>query len=143
MKTCEPSRFFTDGAKEIDSPVILLTIGMMFCPDCKVIYPYAEALARSNPMIRTKYIVRNETPGAREFMKARTGRTNMPAIFVLKQDGTVLDGAYVETPAKVTALLEAAAAEKDEKKSDAIFDDFHNGVYDEDVQRDLLALINR
>jgi thiol-disulfide isomerase/thioredoxin len=132
--------FFVEGARKIDSPVVLLMIGMMYCPDCKAAKPYMEELARLNPLIRTKYMVRNDTPGAREFMKARTGRTNMPAIFAITPGGKVLDGAYVETPARVTALLEAAGTEVER---DAIWDDFHNGVYDEDVQRDLLALVER
>jgi hypothetical protein len=93
-----------------------------------------------NPLVRTKYILRNETPGAREFMKSRAGRTNMPAVFVLRADGKVLDGAYVETPEKVTALLASAATDEER---DAIWEDFHSGVYDEDIQRDLLELISK
>jgi glutaredoxin len=131
------SPFFEESAKKIDSPAVLLMIGMMYCPDCKAAYPYMEKLAEINPLIDTKYLVRNETPGAREFMAARTGRTNMPSIFVLEPDGTVLDGAYVETPARVTDML----AEADEAAREAIWDDFHSGVYDEDIQRDLISLI--
>ena len=131
--------FFIEGAKKIDSPVILLMIGMMYCPDCKAAAPYMEELARLNPLITTKYMVRDDTPGAKEFMKARSGRTNMPAIFAITPDG-VLDGAYVETPESVTALLGAA---KTEAERDAVWDDFHSGVYDEDVQRDLLSLATR
>jgi hypothetical protein len=130
--------FFEEGAKEIDYPVTLLMIGMMYCPDCKVVSPYLEALSGINPYIRTRYLVRNDTPGAREFMAARTGRTNMPSVFVIRPDGSVADGAYVETPAKVTAML-ASAATDDERG--AIWDDFHNGTYDEDVQSDLLKLV--
>jgi glutaredoxin len=132
--------FFEEGAKKIEYPTTLLMIGMMYCPDCKAAYPYLETIARLNPLIRTKYIVRNDTPGAREFMASRTRRSNMPSVFVLRPDGKVLDGAYVETPAKVTELLAAAATEGER---DAIWDDFHSGLYDEDIQRDLLELISK
>jgi len=134
------SDFFSDEIREIDEPAVLLMIGMMYCPDCKVVSPFMEAIARINPLVETRYIVRNDTPGAREFMKARTGRTNMPAIFALSPDGTVLDGAYVETPESVTRLLEAA---EDDEAKDKIWDDFHGGVYDEEVQRDLIKLLER
>jgi len=136
----EVSKFFADGAKSIESPAILLMIGMMYCPDCKAVTPYIETMAKLNPLVRTKYILRNETPGAREFMKSRTGRINMPAVFVLRADGKVLDRAYVETPEKVTARLASAATDEER---DAIWEDFHNGVYDEDIQRDLLELISK
>jgi hypothetical protein len=90
--------FFEDEARKIDSPATLLMIGMMYCPDCKIVSPYLEALSSLNPYIRTRYLVRNDTPGAREFMTVRTGRTNMPSVFVIRPDGSVADGAYVETP---------------------------------------------
>ncbi|MDR1508490.1 MAG: thioredoxin family protein [Synergistaceae bacterium] len=130
--------FFEEGAKKIDYSVTLLMIGMMYCPDCKIVSPYLEALSEFNPYIRTRYLVRNDTQGAREFMTAHTGRTNMPSVFVIRPDGSVADGAYVETPARVTAML-ASAATDDERN--AIWDDFHNGDYDEDVQSDLLKLV--
>ena len=130
--------FFEEEARKIDYPVTLLMIGMMYCPDCKIVSPYLEALSSFNPYIRTRYLVRNDTPGAREFMTARTGMTNMPSVFVIRLGGSVADGAYVEKPEKVTALL-ASAATDDER--DAIWDDFHSGMYDEDVQSDLLKLI--
>jgi uncharacterized protein YbaR (Trm112 family) len=139
FESFETLPFFEEGAKAVESPVVLLMIGMMYCPDCKAAYPYIEAISRLNPLVRTKYLVRNETPGAREFMKNRTGRANMPAIFVVRADGKVLDGAYVETPEKVTKML----AETPEENRDAIWDDFHNGVYDEDIQRDILDLISK
>lgn len=138
MRTITPADFFTEGARDVNEPLTLLVIGMTYCPDCKVIYPFVEALPRINPLISARYIVRNETPGVREFMTTRTGRINMPSIFVLGPDGTVLDGAYVETPARVTSLLESASTEQER---DSVWSDFHGGIYDEDVQRDLLLLI--
>jgi glutaredoxin len=113
-------------------------IGMTYCPDCKAAYPYMEAVSRVNPHVTTRYIPRNGTPGAREFIQARAGRTNMPAIFVLRPDGEVLEGAYIETPSKVTGLL--ANASSDEER-DAVWEDFHNGIYDEEIENDLLALV--
>lgn len=138
MASYKEEPFFAEAAAKIDSPVVLLTIGMMYCPDCKAVYPYLESLARRNPLVSTKYIVRNDVPGAKEFMAARTGLTKMPSVFALKPDGTVLDGAYVETPKKVTAMLAAAETEADRDK---IWDDFHAGIYDEEIQRDLISLI--
>jgi glutaredoxin len=132
------SGFFEEEIKKIDTPVTLLLIGMMYCPDCKTVTPFLEAITKLNPKIKTSYIVRNDTPGAKEFITAKTGRTNMPAVFVLKNDGTVLEGAYSETPKSVIALLEAAP---DDAESNKIWDDFHDGKYDEDVQRDLAELI--
>ncbi|MDR3281371.1 MAG: thioredoxin family protein [Synergistaceae bacterium] len=132
------SDFFAEEIKKIDAAATLLMIGMMYCPDCKVVSPFMEAIAKLNPKISTRYILRNDTPGAKEFMQNRTGRTNMPAIFVLSPDGTVLSGAYVETPERVTGMLASAATDGERDK---IWDDFHEGVYDEDVQRDLIELI--
>jgi hypothetical protein len=130
--------FFKEGAEKIDRPITLLMIGMMYCPDCKIVYPYIEALSAINPLISTKYMVRNDTPDAREFMTAHTGRTNMPAVFAIRPDGSVAPGAYVETPSRVTSMLESAATDVER---DAIWNDFHSGTYDEDVQRDLLTLV--
>jgi hypothetical protein len=47
----------------------------------------------------------------------------------------------ISKPRQVTAMPEAAKAEKDQNKKDAIFDDFHNGIYEEDARHDLLSLI--
>ena len=138
MRSCGVSEKFIEGAKKIDQPLILLMIGMTYCPDCKAAYPFMEAASRVNPHVTTRYMPRNGTPGAREFIQGHTGRTNMPAIFVLRPDGKVSGGAYVETPSKVTGLI--ANASSDEER-DAVWKDFHNGVYDEEIENDLLRLI--
>ena len=137
VRSTEPAAFFKEGARGVNSMLTLFVIGMTSCPDCTVVYPFVEALPKINPLIRTKYILR-ETPGAREFMTARTDRMNVPSVFVLKPDGTVLEGVYVETPARVTALLESAQTETERR---VVWDEFRGGLYDEEVQRDLLLLI--
>jgi hypothetical protein len=138
MRSCDVSAKFIEGVKKIDRPLILLMIGMTHCPDCKAAYPFTEAASRVNPHVTTRYVPRSGTPGAREFIMARAGRTNMPAIFVLRPDGEVLDGAYIETPSKVTGMI--ADAPSDEER-DAVWKDFHNGVYDEEIENDLLRLL--
>jgi glutaredoxin len=138
MRSCSVSEKFIEGVKKIDRPLVLLMIGMTYCPDCKAAYPFTEAASRANPNVTTRYIPRNGTPGAREFIEARAGRTNMPAIFVLRPDGKVLDGAYIETPSKVTGMIMNAASDEER---DAVWEDFHNGVYDEEIENDLLRLM--
>jgi glutaredoxin len=138
VRSCGVSEKFIEGAKKIDRPLVLLMIGMTYCPDCKAAYPFMEAVSRVNPYVTTRYIPRNSTPGAREFIKARAGRTNMPAIFALRPDGKVLDGAYIETPSKVTGLIMNATSDEER---DSIWEDFHSGVYDEEIENDLLRLL--
>ncbi|MDR1651939.1 MAG: thioredoxin family protein, partial [Synergistaceae bacterium] len=46
--------FLEDEVKGIKGPVILLTIGMMYCPDCKVSVPFTEAIARLSPGVETR-----------------------------------------------------------------------------------------
>jgi thiol-disulfide isomerase/thioredoxin len=138
MRSCGVSEKFIDGAKKIDRQLVLLMIGMTYCPDCKAAYPFMEAISRVNPNVTTRYIPRNGTPGAREFIVARAGRPNMPAVFVLLPDGKVLDGAYIETPSKVTDLLMNVSSDEER---DSIWKDFHNGVYDEEIENDLLNLL--
>ena len=55
-----------------------------------------------------------------------------------RRNGEVLNGAYVEAPARVSALLGAAENEEEE---DVIWSNLPSGVYDEDIQGDLLGLI--
>ncbi|MDR1133644.1 MAG: thioredoxin family protein [Synergistaceae bacterium] len=138
MRSCEVSEKFIEGVKKIDRPLVLLMIGMTYCPDCKAAYPFTETASRVNPYVTARYMPRNGVTGAREFIGARAGRTNMPAIFVLRPDGKVLDGAYIETPSKVTGLI--ANATSDEER-DSIWEDFHNGIYDEEIENDLLSLM--
>ncbi|MDR1580932.1 MAG: thioredoxin family protein [Synergistaceae bacterium] len=138
MRSCKVSERFVEGAKKIDRPLVLLMIGMTYCPDCKAAYPFMETISRVNPYVTTRYIPRNGTPGASEFLKARSGRTNMPAIFVLRPGGEVLDGAYIETPSKVTGMIMNASSDEER---DSIWEDFHNGVYDEEIENDLLRLL--
>jgi hypothetical protein len=137
MRSYRTEDFFKRGVAAIAKPVTLLFIGMMYCPDCKTAVPFVEAAAEINPLIETKYFVRNGTPGAKEFTAARTGRPNIPAIFAIS-DGVVAKSAYVETPAWVTMLLRRA---KTNEEREAVWDDFHAGKYDEEVQRDILELI--
>jgi excinuclease UvrABC nuclease subunit len=134
----KPAGFFLERIRKIDKRLTLLVIGMMSCPDCTVVYPYLEAMEAANPFISVRYLVRDNTPDARKFMSYHTGRTNTPSIFVVR-NGKVLNGAYVETPSRVTALLEAA---KNKEERNEIWKDFHSGVYDEDIQSDLLELIS-
>ena len=53
--------------------------------------------------------------------------------------GEILEGAYAEAPSRVNTLLEAA---KNEEEENAIWSNLPSGVYDEDIQSDLLNLIN-
>jgi hypothetical protein len=138
MRSCVVSEKFIESVKKIDRPLVLLMIGMTYCPDCKAAYPFMEAASRVNPYVTARYIPRNGTPGAREFIEARAGRTNMPAIFVLRPDGEVLDGAYIETPSKVTGLIINASSDEER---DSVWEDFHNGVYDEEIENDLIRLL--
>ena len=138
LASVKPAAFFIEGVRKIDKRLTLLVIGMMNCPDCTAVYPYVEAMEPANPFISVRYLARNDTPGAREFMSSRTGRTNTPSIFIVR-NGKILNRAYVETPSRVTALLEAT---KNEEERDVIWEDFHSGVYDEDIQSDLLELIS-
>ncbi|MDR1379657.1 MAG: thioredoxin family protein [Synergistaceae bacterium] len=138
IASSRPAAFFIEGLNSVDTRLTVLMIGMMRCPDCRAVYPYTEAMA-ANPFISVRYLARDKTPGAREFMIARTGRSNTPSIFIVRPNGEVLDGTYVETPTSVTALLAAAKSAEDRRR---IWDDFHKGIYDEYIQRDLLALIS-
>jgi glutaredoxin len=146
LASIEPAAFFLEGVKKIDKRITLLVVGMMFCPDCTAVYPYLEAMKAANPFISTRYLVRDATPGAREFMISRTGRPNVPSIFVVRPDktngwrsGKISSKAYVETPIRVTNLLQSA---KSNTERAAVWKDFRAGVYDEDIQRDLLDLIS-
>ena len=145
MASAKPAGFFLEGIKKIDKRITVLVIGMMFCPDCKAVYPYVEAMKSANPFISTRYLTRNDTPGAREFIISHTGLPNVPTILVVRPDningywnGRISGKAYVETPGRVTDLLQAA---KSERERAAVWKDFHEGVYDEEIQRDLLDLI--
>ena len=140
----KPAAFFLEGAQKIEERITVLVIGMMFCPDCKAVYPYVEAMKAANPFISVRYLERS-APGAREFMLSRTGRANVPMIFGVRPDGTkgnrdgkIWGKSYTETPERVTGLLQAA---KTERERSTVWKDFHAGVYDEDIQRDLLDLI--
>jgi glutaredoxin len=138
LDTARVSPSFKEMAEKIDSPITVLMVGMMFCPDCKAATPYLEAMARINPLVSTRYIARDTTEGAREFMLARTGQTHIPTIFITNPDGDVLDGAYIETPSAVTALLESSDSEEERR---AILEEFRAGGNDEDIQSDLAALV--
>ena len=145
LSSGKPAAFFLEGTRKIDKRLTVLVVGMMYCPDCAAIYPYVQAMEAANPFIRVRYIVRDSAPEVMDFLSSRTERTNVPSIFIVRpgkkmgnRRGEILNGAYVETPSRVTALLDAAKSDEERK---VIWDDFHSGVYDEDIQRDLLDLI--
>ena len=145
LASIEPAAFFIEGVKKIEERITVLVIGAMYCLDGKAVYPYVEAMQTANTFISTRYLVYTSTPGAREFMVSRTGLAATPSIFIVRpgkegsnRNGEVLNRSYVEAPSRVIALLEAA---KNEEESDVIWKDLHSGVYDEDIQRDLLELI--
>ncbi|MDR1472257.1 MAG: thioredoxin family protein [Synergistaceae bacterium] len=139
LESFKVSESFRGTVERVNRPLVILMIGMMYCPDCGIAFAYMEAMSRINPLITARYIPRDPTPGARDFMNRRTGVVRTPQIFIVEPDGAVRLGAYVETPARVTALL-AAAASDEERKS--VFADFRAGIYDEDVQDDLASLID-
>jgi len=141
----KPAAFFLEGIRKVDKQLTLLVIGMMFCPDCTAVYPYVEAMEAANPLISVRYLTREGAPEVKKFMSSRTGRTNVPSIFVVRPsgengdwDGKILNGAYVETPYYVTLRLNAANSNEERV---GIWKNFHAGVYDEHIQRDLLYLI--
>ena len=111
LASVKPASFFTEEMKKINKQVTMLVIGMMYCLDGKAAYPYVEAIKDANPFVSAWYLVYEDTPGAREFLISRTGRTATPSIFIVR-NGEVLNGAYVEAPSRVVALLEAAKNEK-------------------------------
>ena len=145
VASIKPAAFFIEGVKKIDKRITVLVIGVMYCLDGKAAYPFVEVMKAANPFIDTRYLVYIDTPGAREFLISRTGRTSTPSIFVARPgkeggnwNGKVLNGAYVEAPSRVVALLGTA---KNEEEENIIWSNLPSGVYDEDIQRDLLDLI--
>jgi hypothetical protein len=123
---------------KVERPLTLLMIGMMYCPDCNIAFAYMEEMSRVNPLITARYFPRDPTPGARDFMRLRTGAVRTPQIFAVSPGGGVIGDAYVETPARVTALLSGAATDEERRE---IFNAFRSGAYDRDVEDDLVLLV--
>jgi glutaredoxin-related protein len=134
----KPSKSFLDEAKKIDAPLVIVVYGDMSCPDCAVTVPYVQSVQKVNPLVETRFFLRNDETKA--FLRTAAGRAAVPTIFITNAEGLIAGDVYVEYPEAVQSLIDASPSNEEAKKHRT---DFRNGLYDEEIQKDLLKLIQR
>lgn len=136
-KSVAVAPFFADGVRRVDVPVTMVVFASTTSPESLIVLPFLEAMHKINPLVKTRYFVRDETPEAAELLLARTRMNRVPTVFVAREDGSLLHGAYVEFPARLYAEIRESG-----KDARGVVDDFRAGAYDEEVQMDLVRLLN-
>jgi hypothetical protein len=138
VSSLKPSESFLAEVREIDVPLVIVVYGDMSCPDCAVTVPYIQSIREANPLIETRFFLRNDE--TRAFLRGLTGRAAVPTMFITNKEGAIAGDAYVEYPEAVQSLIGASSSSEEAKGHR---DDFRRGQYDEEVQKDLLKLIQR
>jgi protein-disulfide isomerase len=128
---------FLAAVKAIDAPIVIVAYTDITCPDCARTIPYVETMHNVNPLITTVYILKSDE--TRAFVKAQTGKSSTPTIFVTDKDGAVAGDVYVEYPEAVQVLIDASATDEEAGKHRR---DLRSGQYNSEIEKDLLKLIN-
>ncbi|MDR0617152.1 MAG: thioredoxin family protein [Synergistaceae bacterium] len=128
------SDHFLAFVRGIDIPLVLAVYTELWCPDCARTTPFVHAISQANPLIKAVYFPRDEL--GRVFMRAQTGRSSIPTIFVTDKGGLVAGDVYVEYPERVQALIADASEDAARHKND-----LRSGLYDEEIENDLRKLM--
>jgi protein-disulfide isomerase len=127
---------FLDFVRGIDTPLVIVAYTDLSCPDCARTIPFVHAISQANPLAEAAYFLRDDS--ARPFMRAQTGKSSIPTIFVTDKSGLVAGNVYVEYPEKVQALIDAAASNEEAARHRG---DLRSGLYDEEIENGLRDLI--
>ncbi|MDR3255273.1 MAG: thioredoxin family protein [Synergistaceae bacterium] len=136
VSALRPSASLISAAKKIDIPIVVVAYTDITCPDCARTIPFVQALHDANPLVRTVYLLRDEE--VRTFVRAQTGRSSTPTIFVTDESGAVAGDAYVEYPASVQTLIDESTTDEEAKGHKS---DLRSGLYDDEIQNDLARLL--
>jgi glutaredoxin len=126
----------TAAVKKIDVPLVVVAYTDITCPDCSRTIPFVQAIHNANPLVTTLYLLRDDE--TKTFVRAQTGKSSTPTIFVADASGAVAGGVYVEYPESVQALIDASATDEEAKGHRS---DLRSGMYDGEIQGDLARLL--
>ena len=138
IRTTRPSAAFVSEIQTIRTPLLVAAVSSISCPDCGALAPFLLALDKANIRITVRFFARNTS--ARELVSERTGLDRVPTLLFADAAGNLCEGAFIEHPKRVRALIQSAESEEDAKK---IISDFRAGKYNEEIEKDLVALLKR
>lgn len=132
----EQGQLFEDGLdrlKNINKPLNLAVFSLVRCKDAATAIPFLLKLCELIPNVNIKFFDRE---GNEELLEELSGARRVPTILLLDSDGNVVKK-YLEFPENVNKKIESSTAEDKE----GIVNDFRTGMYNKDIQNDLIDLL--
>jgi hypothetical protein len=140
-KTIKLDETFVEKIKAVNRPLIWLTLTEGWCGDAAQNIPVIEKIAAENPLIKTRYLLRDENSELMDKYLTNGGKA-IPILICL--DGETLQelGKWGSRPAAIQAYfleLKEAGIEKDERNE--LLQRRYNADKEQSIQADFAKLI--
>ena len=140
-KTIKLDESFVKKVKLIAKPLIWLTLTEGWCGDAAQNIPVIERIAAENPLIQTRYLLRDENPDLMNNYLTNGGKA-IPIMICLDGETFAELGKWGSRPAAIQAYfleLKAAGIEKDERNE--LLQRRYNADKEQSIQTDFAELI--
>jgi hypothetical protein len=142
-KTIKLNESLVGKIKALDKPLIWLTLTEGWCGDAAQNIPVIEKMAAENPLITTRYLLRDENLDLMDKFLTNGGRA-IPILICL--DGETFEslGKWGSRPSAIQAYfleLKEAGIEKDERNE--LLQRRYNADKEQSIQADFMELIDK
>lgn len=117
--------------KNLNEEVNLIVFSELYCNDAAIVIPILNNLSKSSNLLNIRYLNKN---GNEELIKSLVGEVRIPTILKVNKDEMIL-GKYIEFPKEFKKNL------TEENKEELVKNKFRKGIYNKEVEKELLELI--
>jgi hypothetical protein len=142
-KTVKLNESLIEKVQAVDKPLIWLTLTEGWCGDAAQNIPVIEKIASENPLIKTRYLLRDENLDLMDKFLTNGGKA-IPILICLDGETFEVLGRWGSRPSAIQAYfleLKEAGIEKDERNE--LLQRRYNADREQSIQADFMELIDK
>lgn len=120
--------------KNLRSSIKIIAFAEIYCPDCQIIVPYLEKMAKASHRFEYSVIKRQ---GSEDYLKKISGNTKIPT-FILIDKNAEKNKIMIEFPKKIKDKIELSKS----NLQDQIIEEYRAGKYRAEIDEELCDLLS-